>query len=155
MPQSDIQFLPGFILLILISAATSYFASRKGRSPTIWFILGLLFGPFAPLVLLLLPSVKSGEDGMPSMTMLPPDPSSERGSLQNLDSKSLNDEENKLWYYLDQNHEQVGPVSIIALRDLWNRGLLEMNQYVWSDGMVNWEKIANLPDLQASLNRAV
>jgi hypothetical protein len=41
----------------------------------------------------------------------------------------------------------------VALRELWNRGKLELNNYVWSDGMEKWEKVDNLPDLKDVLNR--
>jgi hypothetical protein len=47
----------------------------------------------------------------------------------------------------------VGPVSIIALRELWNRGLLELNSYVWTDGMEKWEKVDHLPELKIVLNK--
>ena len=47
----------------------------------------------------------------------------------------------------------MGPVSVIALRELWNRGELEMNQYVWSSGMDKWEKVEDLSELQNALNQ--
>ena len=67
--------------------------------------------------------------------------------------EKVNEEENKLWYYLDRDHQQMGPVSVIALRELWNRGELEMNQYVWSSGMDKWEKVEDLSELQNALNQ--
>ncbi len=48
----------------------------------------------------------------------------------------------------------MGPVSIIALRELWHRGQLELNSYVWSEGMEQWQKVDHLPELKNALNKA-
>ncbi len=155
MPHTDLNILLSFLLLLIIASLTAYFAKSKGRNPLLWFILGVLLGIFAPLILLFFPSVKNerSNNGMPTMTVSEPDP-----SLQYLPSTVPNQEElkrqeDKLWYYLDQNHQQMGPVSIIALRELWNRGQLELNSYVWTEGMEKWEKVDHLSDLKAALNK--
>ena len=91
------------------------------------------------------------------MTISNPDPTQEHHPKPppTPEELKLQDEEEKLWYYLDQNHQQVGPVSIIALRALWNRGVLELNSYVWTEGMTQWEKVDNLSDLKTLLNKEV
>ena len=152
----DPNMVLSFILLLMIASFTAYYANRKGRNPLLWFMIGILLGIFAPLILLFLPAVKSerGNDGLPTMTISNPDP-----SLQDLPPSPVKseikrrEEEEKLWYYLDQNHQQMGPVSIIALRELWNRGQLELTSYVWSDGMTQWQTVDDLPDLKAALNK--
>lgn len=152
--HTDPNMLLSFILLLLIASFTAYYANRKGRNPILWFIIGVLLGIFAPLILLFFPTIKSeSNNGLPTMTVSNPDP-----SLQHLPPSpqleiKRTEEEDKLWYYLDQNHQQMGPVSVIALRELWNRGQLELNSYVWTDGMEQWQKVENLSELKNILSR--
>lgn len=156
MPHTTPNMILSFILLLIIASLTAYYANRKGRNPLLWFIIGVLLGIFAPLILLFFSAVKSEPaDVARGLKISPPDSSRQQLSDSQLksDDLKLQEEENKLWYYLDQNHQQIGPVSVIALRELWNRGLLELNNYVWSDGMEQWEKVDNLPELKAILNK--
>jgi hypothetical protein len=157
MPHTDTNMLFSFILLLVIAALTAYYASRKGRNPLVWFIIGILLGIFAPLLLLFFPEVKKEREDneMPTMTISPPDASLHQISQTSPTPAEFErqEEEDKLWYYLDQNHQQMGPVSVVALRELWNRGKLELNNYVWTDGMEQWEKVDNLPDLKSVLNK--
>lgn len=152
--HTDQDVLLSFILLLVIASFTAYYANRKGRNPILWFIIGVLLGIFAPLILLFLSTVKPVDSDIPTMSVANPDP-----SLDQLDQTppqvnlQQSEEENKLWYYLDQNHQQMGPVSVIALRELWNRGQLEITSYVWSDGMDQWQKVDNLPELKKGLNK--
>lgn len=152
--HSDHDVLLSFILLLVIASFTAYYANRKGRNPLLWFIIGVLLGIFAPLILLFLSSVKPVDSDIPTMSVANPDPSLDQVVQTPAQSDfQQNEEENKLWYYLDQNHQQMGPVSIIALRELWNRGQLEITSYVWSDGMEQWQKIDHLSELKKSLSK--
>lgn len=155
--QTETNLFLSFLVLLIIASLTAYYANRKGRNPVLWFIIGVLFGIFAPLILMLFPPVKNKESDqeLPTMTILNPDPSLQYAPETPPSPSELKrqQEEDKLWYYLDQDHQQMGPVSIIALRELWNRGQLELNSYVWSEGMQQWEKVDNLPELKILLNR--
>ncbi|WP_068468204.1 DUF4339 domain-containing protein [Candidatus Protochlamydia phocaeensis] len=149
------HMLFSFIILFIIASLTAYYADRKGRSFTVWFILGVLLGIFAPLILFFLPSISETDKdtGEPTMTILHPS-----ADLQNLPKTppppfEQSEVAEKLWYYLDKDHQQMGPVSLIALRDLWNTGLLELNSYVWSEGMGQWQKVDDLPALKTALNK--
>jgi hypothetical protein len=146
------QLIISFFILLIIASLTAYYADRKGRSFTIWFILGVLLGVFAPLILFFLSSNnESNENNSPAMTVSKPDPSLQAAA--SLPAVEFKGNEDKLWYYLDKDHKQMGPVSIVALRDLWNRGLLELTTYVWSQGMNDWLKVEQLPELKAALNK--
>lgn len=142
------------IFSTLLAFACAYYAEKKGRSSLGWFILGFLFTFIALIILFFLPPLKREKsDQFPSN-------SSHGPILKDLEHRippptpfELYKEENRLWYYLDQKHQQMGPVSVIALRELWNRGLLEINSYVWSEGMEKWEKVDQLPELKAVLNK--
>jgi hypothetical protein len=140
---------------LIIAVSTSYYARHKGRDPVGWFILGALLGIFAPLILLFLPTIKSEETGLPTLTDSTSDSFHSSQQPLPIEKEAVIQEEDKLWYYLDQDHQQIGPVSVFALRELWNRGKLNLNQYVWCEGMEKWEKVDNLPVLKSILNKLV
>lgn len=162
MPETDhsSNLLISFIFLLVIASFTAYYANNKGRNPFIWFALGALLGIFAPLILLFLPNLNEEQgmgSGEPTMSVSRPDASLEHDDVPpptpTLEELRLRKEEDKLWYYLDQNHQQMGPVSIVALRELWNTGRLELISYVWSEGMDDWKKVEVLPELIELLKR--
>lgn len=158
MPHIDLGTLLIFILYnIIVAGITAYYANLRGKNPLLWFVIGMVTGVFALLILLLFQPVKkeSEKDELPTMTVLEPDPALKEASSHEPDELKLQEGEDKLWYYLDQNHQQVGPVSVIALRELWNRGQLELNHYVWTAGMQQWEKVNQLPELKLLLNKTI
>lgn len=151
--QTDPIMLLSVFLLFLIACFTAYYAHQQGRNPILWFIIGILLGIFGLLILIFFPAKsESKNNGTPTMTVSKPDPSQPHGEnlLHQEELKTLQND--KLWYYLDLNHQQMGPVSIIALRELWKRGQLELTSYVWSEGMEKWQLVDELPDLKKSLN---
>lgn len=140
-PLTHTQLMVSLFMFFLMGAITSYYAHVKGKNMLLWFLLGGLFGVFALIALYFLPSEEdksidpvytsnsSIQDQQPTQSALP---------LEN----------DRLWYYLDRNHQQYGPVSLIALKDLWDTGTLDVNSYVWTEGMENWDKLDNLPQLK-------
>lgn len=134
--EPSANFLISFIILLIIAGFTAYYADKKGRSPVGWFVLSVLIGFIAPLILYFLPSLRGEKPTTP-----PPPPS----------NVPLQDD--KLWYYLDEHHKQYGPLSIIGLKELWDTGKLELSSYVWSEGMEKWEKVDNLPELKKALGK--
>jgi hypothetical protein len=55
--MADLSIWQWLLILVLVTTvANGFIAHRKGRSIIIWVILGLMFNPFAVLVLLFLPS---------------------------------------------------------------------------------------------------
>jgi GYF domain 2 len=146
------------VLFLAIAGLTAYFARFKGRNPVAWFLIALLIGFFAPIILMFLPRL--GPDGQPiisdldpTMTVLKPDAPDDEQSVFPSPLLDRQEGEDKLWYYMDQAHQQVGPVSVIALREQWHTGRLELNSYVWTEGMVDWKKIDELPELKLILNK--
>ena len=141
------QLILNLLITLVIGFLTAQYAQTKGRNPMAWFALGFFFSLIAPIVLFFLPSLKPNEPTMavstpPAGRPIPPPV-----------MPQIAPEENKLWYYLDQNHEQQGPVSMVALRELWKTGRLELTSYVWSEGMGNWEIVDKLPHLKEILNK--
>lgn len=161
------ELLIAFIMLIIIASITSYYAEKKGRNSTVWFILTILFGPIVPLILFFLSTLnadgstetveqkKKKEEETLALLNTPTTPLQAVGSeaAANIDKNEQMAylQEDKLWYYLDQDHRQYGPISLIGLRELWNNGKVDLNSYAWSEGMASWEKIENLPDLHKAL----
>lgn len=142
------------VFLLIVGSFTAYYANQKGRNPSLWFFIGIMISFFAPLILWFLPSIKNDSDVAvgPSMTVLNPDPFPTQKKEKSGEEEGRSpDEENHLWYYLDEDDEQMGPVSLLALRELWNRGELELSSYVWSGGMEKWKKVEELPDLIKAL----
>jgi MFS family permease len=46
---------------VLVAVAAGWLADEKGRSPTIWFLVGLISGPFAVLLVGFAPRGASGQ----------------------------------------------------------------------------------------------
>ena len=42
------------------------------------------------------------------------------------------------WYYIDENNQQVGPVSEAEFQNLVNNGTIDTNTKVWNEGLSNW-----------------
>lgn len=141
------ELLISFIILLIISSFTALYAEKRGRSPVGWFILTLLFSLLATIALFLLPPLKKSDIvSPPSAPPLKPTPEGQNYQAENERLKA-----DRLWFYLDSSHNQFGPISIIGLRELWNRGQLSLKSYVWSEGMEKWQLVEELPDLHQSL----
>lgn len=158
--EHETFFFSTFILLLAIAAYTAYCAKQKGRSPYIWFIAGIFIGILAPLILLALPNVPPEKEclpGEPTMSVSNPDPSLSAlvGVPPAPPGVQPQEEEDHLWFYLTSAHQQIGPVSIFALRDLWNTGRIEPITYVWCEGMEQWARVDELPKLKTALNKHV
>ena len=73
MHESSSTLFLSIIVLLVIAFFTSYYAIQKGRNPYVWFVIALLIGVFAPLILFFLSDLEGEEDDMPSMTISSPD----------------------------------------------------------------------------------
>jgi hypothetical protein len=156
--EHEVFFFWSFIVLIAIAGYTAYYAKKKGRNPYIWFAAVMLIGILAPLILLALPNVPPESETRssdPTMSVSNPDPSLSENAVPPTSPPEFKPpmEEDHLWFYLNNAHQQIGPVSIFALRDLWNTGRLETSTYVWCEGMEQWARIEDLPKLKSALNR--
>ncbi len=152
----EIMFLLSLFISTAVAGATAYLAHLKGRNPFLWFFFGIMFSFFAPLVLISMDLFEKYQSGLSQQSKSKSSSASsvngEEGK-KDLDQQKINPLAEASWYYLDISHRQMGPVSIIALRELWNRGELDMMSYVWMSGMDQWEKVDHLPELKQLLNR--
>lgn len=121
---SFLSFVLSFLVLCIIGAFTGQYAEKKGRSRNFWFVLTLLLGIFAPLILWFLPSLKK-ED---KTSQLPKE------------AESTTSPEEK-WYYLDEEHQTLGPITLPELKQLMTNGKVDASTLVWKQGMTDWKKM--------------
>jgi hypothetical protein len=133
------QMLLSFVIWLLIGGATAYFAQQRGRDPFIWFMIGMFLGLLGLLLVFLLPSLEE------------PDQEAEGHEEHLVESQvpaKTHDYLIKDWFYLDALRQQQGPMRFEILKKIWEQGSISENSYVWCEGMKQWEKIENLPDLK-------
>jgi hypothetical protein len=106
-------------------------AKRRGQHPLIWFVLGLLLGIFALIFLCFMPLRK--KKPIPIVQNIP-----------TIKYPPLNilhaDHMDKLWYFLDEQKTQFGPMSFNALNRAWNEGKVKNHTFVWNEAMENWQR---------------
>jgi GYF domain 2 len=146
------------VLWTLIGIATSYIANRKGRDPYIWFALGAFFGILAMLALVLLPPVKSEkeleqDERNKEIVERREKQMEEQEKIENAPNLEPQSIETKEWFYLDNERKQQGPLSFYVINELWEGGSLTPQTYVWTEGMPEWKRVQEIPDLRDILER--
>lgn len=142
------QYFLSIILWLLVSTATAYFANQRGRDPLVWFMIGMLLGFLGLLLLFLLPPVQEGEAGVQEIENSFLEPKTD--SIPAASSYS-HEYLIKEWFYYDSEKNRQGPVRFEDLHDLWKAGVINDSTFVWSDGMVNWQKIEEIQPLHTHL----
>jgi hypothetical protein len=155
-----LELILSILLGVLFGITCSYLAKDKGRSPLNWFIIGLLFGIIGLVVLLLMPRIKKPEEDAPQVEEAPQkvQPIEEVESEEEPSTINSPPTQSELyrmnpWYYLDGKHVQIGPVDFQDILEAWRYGEISLSSYVWTDTMSNWQKIEQLPDLRALLQK--
>ena len=110
-----------------MGAISAYYAKARGRNPWAWFFIGLLLGVFGITLLFILPRAKkklveAAEVPPPAVAQPVPSPHA-----------------NKLWYYLDEQNNQFGPMSWNALQEAKKDGKISSNTYVWNEELPDWQ----------------
>ncbi|MCP5508298.1 MAG: DUF4339 domain-containing protein [Chlamydiales bacterium] len=114
-----------------MGGCTAYLAHLFHRNPFIWFVLGFLFGVFALIALLLLPPVEQKTIVVKIPVAPAPDPL-----------------KMKTWYYLDEQHQQVGPLEFEQMRACYIQDKIGGDTFVWSEGMEDWLKVKDIDRLE-------
>lgn len=114
---------------ILIGYLSFRMAQKRGRNPMFWFFLGTILGLIAVLILYLLPSKIVS---VPIEINAPP-----KEAVAHLP--------HTLWYYLDPENNQHGPMSFDALKKAWTSKKINLSTYVWNEKMDEWKVLQNLP----------
>jgi hypothetical protein len=150
------EILLSLLLSLLFGGMSAYLASIKGRRPHIWFITGFLLGIIGFIILLFLPSVKDRtSEAPPSMAnfyeAIPPALDKDEEELE----RTLTPVEilqTSSWYYLDEAHQQIGPIDFEKLAQLWEEQKISDTTYLWTEDMTDWQHVSELPALQQLLN---
>ncbi len=116
-----ISFLSG---LLLWGPLSFNFAKKKGRNPRRWYTVGFFFGLIGFSILMFL---KPKQKPAPTPT---PEP-----------AKPL---PLSYWYYLDKG-DQIGPMSLDALKKAFITDKITEESYVWNEEMTDWEPLKNVP----------
>lgn len=131
-------------------------ASRKGRDPLIWFVLGIIFALASLIVLVLLPPVRTkkkvSRDQSFVGTTIDVTPLGKKGDVITTELV-LDSVEDQNWYYLDERRQQKGPITFGQLKDLFKQGLVVDNTYLWSEGMPQWVELSQLDVLSYRLQK--
>jgi hypothetical protein len=132
------HLLISLIVWMLIGTISAYYAKQRGRNSTTWFFIGLFLGLIGLILLFILPKYPVEND-----TVL-----EEQANVQLADSPPLIIEcPQDDWFYLDDKHEQQGPITFYMLRSKWRQGKICNDSFVWREGMVMWQKLHDLPDV--------
>ncbi len=141
-----------YILLYIISWLTlGWFSSRmarwRGRNPAIWFFLGVVLGIIALIVLYFLPQKETLATAMAA-------PMQKAAISISPNEETSEKPPEKLWYYLDSEKAQFGPMSFSALQEAWDDDKITASTYIWNEDMENWVRLESLIDLHARIRRA-
>lgn len=138
------------VLWMLMGVATAYWAYQRGRDPYIWFAIGIFFGVLGMLVLILLPPIKNEEEtavGLENDARIQRKEQHIQDHLEVAQDLQPQSVEVKEWFYLDKRRDQKGPFSFYVINELWEGKDLTPASLVWAEGMPEWKKIQDIPDL--------
>ena len=160
------EILLNLAIAILMGSITAYLAKGRGRSPYIWFLVGMFLGLIGLLILFLIPATKfqapggggadqgsSADQNSSSMTIetdvqeVKPHPPMEIAYISPLLA-------NDGWFYLDKEKKQQGPNTLKELEDRYTKEAISENSYVWCEGMSEWKRIRDIEPLISRLNSA-
>lgn len=131
------QLLNLILFWVFFGCIASYLAKRRGRNPLAWFFLGLFLGVLGVLLVAILPNRLH-------KPRTPPSPARPQRSEVWL----------KMWYYLDPAHAQQGPLDFPDFAKLRRENHLTETSFVWGEGMKEWKRLAELPDLIQEMDKA-
>lgn len=136
-------------LWVLIGIATAYVAFKRGRDPFAWFAIGILFGLLGLLLLMILapvtPETEEEKNANPLQSI--PVDSPEVIALQHY--HLINE-----WFCVDKARQQQGPMRFDVLKDLWGDNGIDAASFVWCEGMAEWKRISDLPELYSALKES-
>lgn len=116
----------GSIIMGLISL---YFARKKRKNPLVWFTIGFMFKLTGLCFLLLFPIIKNFfRKKKPPAEIATPKPASPVFPSQTI------------WYYLDEENKQNGPMSFQKLQEIEKNGIIHFDTYVWNETFNEWKK---------------
>lgn len=117
---------------------SSYIAYRRGRSPGIWFLVGITFNLLGVFLSLLMPKKRK--------VALVKEPVRLKAVVNRSESWL------KLWYYMDSANTRKGPFDFPDFIALRKNNHIQNHSFVWGEGMKEWKKLSDLPELASELD---
>lgn len=153
------------IVSVCIGLLSSHYAQKRGRDASTWFVLGVLLGIFAPILLFILPPVNRPvpEQTSPaagsSHAVFPVTMSMTKEAVDNGEASTGKSDVSdttaallaKDWHYIDVNGKQEGPCPYGDLRLAAQREAVNSQSFVWTEGMSDWKRAGEVPDLSSEL----
>lgn len=132
---------------LIFGWVNAFIASKKGRDPLLWFVLGLFFALISLIILLVLPAVKPKkrvEGDSPFVgTTIDVTPLGAKEGVTTTEIR-LDSVEDQSWFYLDERRQQKGPITFLQLKELFKERIVVDNTYLWSEGMSEWMPLSRL-----------
>jgi hypothetical protein len=126
----------------LIGYLCSRIAQNRGRNPMIWFALGAILGLLAVIALYILPQ----KVAVAPAGIVPENKVREEEISYTPPEDVATGPPEALWYYLDKENNQYGPMSFYALKSAWNSDEIDATAYVWNENMEDWKTLEELPE---------
>lgn len=115
---------------ILFGGISAYVAKMRGKDPVVWFFVGMIFGIFGLLFLLVSSRSKTGVKPKAKRKREP--------TTIDITPKIHPSYNEKFWYYLDPQNQQYGPMSFNGLLNAWKEGKVSQKTYVWNETLETW-----------------
>ncbi|MDP1609003.1 MAG: DUF4339 domain-containing protein [Chlamydiales bacterium] len=115
-------------LSVCVGTLSAYLAFRQGRNPYLWFCIGTFFGLIGVFALFIAPPKRKPQPTPPS-------------TLPAIPEQVIIGPSDKFWYYLNEAHEQLGPMSFQALNRAWKQGTITIKTFVWHEQLSDWKPL--------------
>ncbi|MFC2049119.1 GYF domain-containing protein [Chlamydiota bacterium] len=138
--MGKLQLINIVIFWLFLGLVGAHFAKKRGRFPLAWFGICLMMGIFGLAMLFLLPKIEKRPAPQPVKGTLPPPKQSDAWL--------------KMWYYLDPKHAQQGPFEFPDLIKTWKENRIGSATYIWGEGMKEWKRLRDQPDLIKEFDQA-
>jgi hypothetical protein len=131
------MLFPSAFMWIIFGAISAYLAKMRGKNPYLWFGLGMLFGLFGVLFLVFSPKTKKSN--------LSPQTQQAKYQGETIDIDPPYDPKLNqfLWYFLDKDNGQHGPMSFDALHKEYRGFTVTGETFVWNETLANWQPLKN------------
>jgi hypothetical protein len=114
------------LCLFAIGFVGAYVAKKRKLNPFFWFGICAFFGLIPLLIFIFLPRFlkKPKANTPPPVKAAPPLPFPAE----------------TIWYYLDENEQQMGPMSFVKLQEMKFNKKLHEDTYIWNEIMTYWKQ---------------
>ncbi len=129
--MSDSLLITSLLISLVCGLIARREAVRKNLNTKLGFCLGFFFGVLGLAIVFFLRPKKAPTS---VKKIIPP-----KAPKKEIDAT--------LWYYLDKEHKQIGPMSFMLLQDALEKSKINDSSYVWNEKMDDWKKIEELPEV--------